>query len=125
MISRLVKFLILQTNMISRIKEIIVILLILIISSCSSDCKYTKQGGYLPPNGVVPDEETAIKIAEAIWLPIYGDKIKDEQPYVARLCGDKKTWFVHGSLPKGMTGGTAEMEINKKDGKILTITHGK
>lgn len=30
-------------------------------------------------------EETAIKIAEAIWYPIYGEKIYDKKPFVARL----------------------------------------
>ncbi len=28
--------------------------------------------GYKPAQGFVPNETTAIKVAEAIWLPIYG-----------------------------------------------------
>lgn len=111
--------------MADRIKTTIIILSIFVLFSCSSDYKCTEQRGYIPPNGVVPDEETAIKIAEAVWLPIYGNVIKEEQPYVASLSADKKTWFIHGSLPKSEVGGTAEMRINKKDGKIIMITHGK
>ena len=29
--------------------------------------------GYVPKNGFVPDEKTAIKIAEAVLFPIYGE----------------------------------------------------
>ena len=36
----------------------------------------------------VPDEQTPIKIAEAIWLPIFGKSIYDERPFKAYLSGD-------------------------------------
>jgi len=29
---------------------------------------------YIPPNGFVPDAATAGRIAEAIWIPIYGEQ---------------------------------------------------
>ena len=29
---------------------------------------------YLPPDGVVPDSVTAARIAEAVWIPIYGEE---------------------------------------------------
>ncbi len=39
---------------------------------------------YVPPNGYVPDAETAVQIAVAVWSPIYGrDKIEQEKPYSA------------------------------------------
>ena len=31
----------------------------------------------------VPDKITAIKIAEAVWLPIYGNSIYEKKPFVA------------------------------------------
>jgi hypothetical protein len=41
----------------------------------------------------VPDVKTAKKIAEAIWLPIYGEKIYNEKPYKVSLRGDS-VWVV-------------------------------
>jgi hypothetical protein len=75
-------------------------------------------------NGVVPDGRTAIRIALAVWGPIYGDKeIEGGKPYVARL--KNGIWTVEGSLPKDWYGGTAYIEINKADGKVLKVTHYK
>ena len=71
----------------------------------------------------VPNSETAIKIAEAVWHPIYGDKINDSKPYTAVL--ENNVWIVDGTLPEGMKGGTPHIEIQKKDGKILGVSHGK
>lgn len=74
--------------------------------------------------GVVPNEATAIKIAVAVWEPIYGaDKIAGEKPFHATLT--EGVWTVQGSLPKGWVGGVALAEISKADGRILRISHGK
>ena len=72
--------------------------------------------------GMVPDKETAIKIAESIWYPIYGSEIYTELPFEAILEGDS-VWFVHGNLPKGIQGGCAEIRIRKKDSSILYVAH--
>jgi len=72
----------------------------------------------------VPDELTAKKIAEAIWLPIYGQSVLDEKPYHARPVGDS-VWIVDGSLKEGALGGTAHIEIRMKDCQVLNVTHGK
>ena len=86
---------------------------------------YDEQGKHhvVPKEGFVPDETTAIKIAEAVWLPIYGEHIKDEQPFRAKLIGD--VWYVEGSLPEHSFGGVAEAQIRKTDGSILRVSHGK
>lgn len=83
---------------------------------------------------MVPDKKTAIKIAEAVWLPIYGRMIYNEKPYQAVLVGDT-AWLVSGSMPptkKGNKnvvyirhGGVAICLIRKKDGTILQVIHGK
>ena len=39
----------------------------------------------MPSGGFVPDAATAKKIAEAVWLPIYGKKVLSEKPYQATL----------------------------------------
>ena len=78
----------------------------------------------------IPNEETAKKIAEAIWLPIYGEEVLKQKPYEAELVND--IWIVKGSLyippyenPKYFRGGTAYIEIQKRDCKVLKITHGR
>ena len=72
--------------------------------------------------GMVPDKETAIKIAESIWYPIFGSQIYNEQPFEAVLEGDS-VWFVHGNLPQGWLGGCAEIRIRKKDASITYVIH--
>lgn len=74
-------------------------------------------------DGFVPNEATAIKIAEAIWLPVFGDEISNYKPYQAQL-KDGKVWVVRGKLISGL-GGVPYIEIQKSDCKILKISHGK
>ena len=76
-----------------------------------------------PAKGFVPDASTAIRIAEAVWLPIYGKGIYDKRPFVATLKGD--VWLVTGSLPKEALGGVPEARIAKRDGRVLEIKHGQ
>ena len=85
----------------------------------------TERHNYKPPDGYVPDQETAIKIAVAVWTPIYGkDEIEKEKPYKAVL--KDGIWYVSGSLPRGyVKGGVTEAEIAKDDGRIQRISHGK
>ena len=71
----------------------------------------------------VPDEATAIKVAEAVWLPIYGEEIYNEKPFKAVLKGN--VWLVSGSLQEGWLGGVATAAISKKDGRILRVVHYK
>jgi hypothetical protein len=72
----------------------------------------------------VPDEATAIRVAEAALIPIYGKKqIESERPFTAKLTGT--TWFVFGHLPEGWVGGVAEIWIDKRDGHVLRYMHGK
>jgi len=81
-----------------------------------------KQKIFVPGNGFVSDEKTAIKIAEAIWYPIYGDEIYDEKPFKAEL--KDSIWIVRGTLNYDV-GGVAYIEIQKSDCKILKVAHGK
>ena len=76
--------------------------------------------------GMVPDKETAIKIAESVWYPIYGSEIYTELPFVAELEGDT-VWEVRGSLPEGegWVGGTAVIRLRKSDGAVLDVWHEK
>jgi hypothetical protein len=77
--------------------------------------------GYKPKEGYVPNSETAVKIAEAVLIPVYGKKqIGSEEPFTARL--KDGVWTVQGSLhcPDGSTtcvGGVAEVKISKDDAR--------
>ena len=122
-------------------KQILLLLpLTLLLLGCqqSSNIKYDESGLFIlveedsfirlepriQPNicGMVPDKETAIKIAESVWYPIYGSEIYTELPFTAELEGDT-VWFVQGSLPKGMTGGCAEIRLRKSDAAVLYVGH--
>ena len=72
----------------------------------------------------VPNKLTAIKSAEAIWIPIYGNKVKFKKPFVATLVNDS-IWIVEGSLMKGEKGGVPHIKIQKRDCKILEVSHDK
>jgi hypothetical protein len=92
--------------------------LYVIVSAAAAD------PGYKPPRGYVPDERTAVAIAEAVLMPIFGaGQIAQERPFHAVLHGN--VWEVAGSLPPGWDGGVAFVQINKDDGRILRVTHGK
>ena len=85
---------------------------------------YFEGDGFDESRGMVPDKETAIKIAESVWYPIYGSQIYTEQPFVAELEGDT-VWVVRGSLPKGRVGGCAEIRLRKSDAAVLDVNHEK
>ncbi len=89
-----------------------------------------------PPKEFVPDEATAIKIAEAVLIPVWGEKeVVSERPYTATL--QKDVWTVRGTLYCGndgkggrksgseCLGGTLEVKLSKIDGRIHSMIHGK
>jgi hypothetical protein len=89
--------------------------------------------GYKPASGYVPDSKTAIRIAEAVLDPVYGNKhIESERPFTATL--KDGVWTVTGTLhcpdaTGGSTiscdGGVAEVRISKDDARVLYMMHGK
>ncbi len=96
-----------------------------------------------PKEGFVPDSTTAVVIAEAVLIPVYGrEQIESERPLTAILkgdvwtvsgtlpCPDRKTDGASGANPKSKTlrvcdGGVAVVEISKVDAHIISMTHGK
>jgi hypothetical protein len=72
----------------------------------------------------VPDEASAVRVAEKVLIPIYGRKqIESERPFTAKLHGN--VWVVDGYLPPESDGGVAEVKIDKRNGRIIGVTHGK
>lgn len=105
-----------------KFKYISIIVLVMLSLSTFAEDKIIHN--VLPQNGYIPNKNVAIKIALTIWGPIYGEnKIKSEAPYNAKL--EKGVWLVTGTLQKGWKGGVAIIEIDKKSGKILRVSHGK
>jgi hypothetical protein len=88
-----------------------------------------KEHSYRPKEGYVPDQGTAVRIAEAVLTPIYGQDIVNRQrPFRAVLA--KGVWTVTGTIRPGPPGalsfgGVALVMIAKKDARILRVTHGK
>src|ERR1035441_4589826 len=96
-------------------------------------CGMMQSQSYSPPNGYVPDATTAVKIAEAVIIPVYGRvKIESERPFKATLQGD--TWTVEGTFrcPDGTggittecAGGVAIVKLSKTNARIISMIHGK
>lgn len=79
---------------------------------------------FVPKEGFVPDAKTAIRIAEAVWAPIYGtESIERQRPLNATFSNG--VWTVTGTLAPARKGGVALAEISKADGRILRVSHGK
>lgn len=71
-------------------------------------------------DGCVPDPETAKRIAEAVWIPIYGeDAVEEQKPLRAELAND--IWTVRGTPPSGRDSETLVVVISKADSRILKI----
>ena len=79
---------------------------------------------YVSRQGFVPDPTTAVLIAEAILTAIYGaDEISRQQPFVATEVNSQ--WLVVGSIKNNEAGGVASIVIDKKDGRIIRVTHSR
>jgi hypothetical protein len=85
----------------------------------------TKWGkSYRPSAGVVPDEKTAANIAEAVLIPIYGEKqIQGEKPFKVSI--KNNIWLIEGVLDPPAPGGTFVLRLSKLDGKVLFISHSQ
>ncbi len=79
---------------------------------------------FVPADGMVPDSATAAAVARVLLTRIYTRAVmREEEPLTARLEAD--VWIVVGTLPEGMLGGAARIELAKADGRVLRVTHGK
>ncbi len=78
---------------------------------------------FVPMKGFVPDKNTAVAIAYAVAVPIYGKKQMDEEePFRAEL--KDGVWTVLGTMHcVSCMGGTLIMQIDKSSGKIIFVGH--
>lgn len=113
-----------SASLIKSAGSIVVILCLFLRQNVASANQQNSAQSYVPPKGVVPDAESATKIAELILVPIYGLKtVARQQPLVATL--KDGIWIVTGTLTRGTPGGVAHVEISKRDCRVLSISHGK
>jgi NTF2 fold immunity protein of polymorphic toxin system component len=84
-----------------------------------------------PKKEYVPDSDTAVKVAEAVLAPIYGQaKVESQEPFTAKLKDD--VWTVSGTLLcasdqndrrrlSPSCSGILEVLISKKDAHVLDM----
>lgn len=104
---------------------IIIVGVIMLVHVFASNGTTNVNKGYIPEEGYVPNEATAVKVAEAVWLPIYGENIYKKQPFIAKYDEKENCWIVNGTLPPDTFGGVPEIKISKSTGEILFVYHGK
>jgi hypothetical protein len=76
----------------------------------------------LPEKGAVVRAQTAIRIAEAVWLEKYGKGIYRTRPFRAELSGNE--WRVSGTAAdEDGAGGIPCARIDARDGRILGMMH--
>ncbi len=68
-------------------------------------------------------KDTAIKLAEATLVSIYGANVLKQRPWIVEENG--KSIKIMGQLPSQAAGGVAEIEIRRSDGKVMRCQHGK
>ena len=95
------------------------LLVVVFGTAYSQEPQETKGLSVKPKDGFVPNAETDVKIAEAVLIPVYGEKkIGEERPFKATRQGD--VWRVTGTVNCGSPncfGGAAVVRISKATGE--------
>lgn len=70
----------------------------------------------------------AAKVAERIFIKIYGENIVKERPW--RVAEKDGCYIVTGSMPQSgsgviVLGGVAQLKLQKDDGRVWVFYHGK
>lgn len=76
----------------------------------------------LPKEGLVPDKDTAIKIAEVILFRLYGERdVTSQKPY--GVTEDENIWWVCGTLKKDDLGSVFTIAISRQTAAVLYLEH--
>ncbi|WP_347253863.1 YbbC/YhhH family protein [Leminorella grimontii] len=66
----------------------------------------------------------AVELAEIYVMHVYGKEcVEKERPFYVTDKG--RYWRIEGYLPPDMTGGVFLIEIDKENGRVMTLSHGK
>jgi hypothetical protein len=68
------------------------------------------------------DESTAVQVAEAVLVRVYGKEVLDEKPW--NVTSIKRGFRIEGTL-RASKGGVAEIEIDRTNCEVILIAHGK
>ena len=73
------------------------------------------------------DEASAVKIAEVIFVKIYGERILKEKPWIIKLEADDSIFHIEGTFnkPEGSYGGVGEIKIKRSNAEVVSMMHGK
>jgi len=100
---------------------LIVLMLVPALAKCHSS---VTQAEWDINQGYVPDNTTAVQIAQILFVRVYGEKVLKKKPFIATL-KDGAVWVVEGSIDEGVDGGVPHIEIQKSDGRIVNLYHYK
>lgn len=107
---------------ISTIIAFFISFLVLELSDLNSIHPVIKRIDINPKNGFVPDEETAVKIAEIIFNKTFNQKVFNSKPFKVEL-KDDSIWVIEGTLKPRTLGGVPYIEIRKSDCKVICVKH--
>jgi hypothetical protein len=106
------------------------IIVISLLTVATTYAQTSQPSSFRPKDGFIPNAETALKVGEAVLIPVYGEKtILDERPFKATL--NRDVWTVEGTVPcdgpvgVSCEGGAALVRISKTSGQILFMMHYK
>ncbi len=84
-----------------------------------------RPGTKINRNGYVPDAQAAVRMAVSIWSSLYGEYLPQENPPIKVSLKSDSLWIVWGTLLPNYEGGVPYIEIIKRNGTILKVSHGK
>ena len=75
--------------------------------------------------GAALTADAAVDIARTVAVARFGKAvIQREEPLTAEL-NASNNWIVTGTMPRGSLGGVVEVEIARRDGRVLRMVHGQ
>lgn len=90
-----------------------------IVAESLSDSTFHNVIGLKP---ILTKKEQAIEFAEFVLFGVYEkNNIEEQKPYNIFLINEY--WFLSGTLPKGMRGGTFTIIIDSRNFRIVRLTH--
>lgn len=80
------------------------------------------------PVGPIENAKTAKKVAEDVWLQIYGETAKDQKPYEVYYDEENSVWCVCGTasiFESETTDGVVMILLQAETGEILAVGQSK
>jgi hypothetical protein len=73
---------------------------------------------------ILPNRETAARIAEVLLVRVYGRRQIDRQ-LPLDMAPEAQGWVATGRLKPTQVGGVAVVELARSDGRVVRMTHGR